>query len=190
MAIRGIRCHQLAALALAVLTLAACDNSDSSNGADSKRQDRAEKDRGSASMMIGDQQWSATSARAKLKAEKLSISASRMDRRDGEMSRQELKLVVDDFRGVGSYEAMDGGSMFVGVSLDVEKASADQTDEDTARTAAEMLGGSDLLMLGGAQVEITAADDQHIEGTFTWTPSQRLNRPAIRAGEFRAVIKN
>jgi hypothetical protein len=155
-----------------------------------RRRKRPRKDRGSASMKLGGVEWEARTVRPRLSGATLTIAASRTEHLDGKMSRQELHLEIEDFKGPGDYVTDASGSRLVRVTLDVDKARAASADEaGTRKAASDLMSGAKLLMLPGAKVTITAADDAVVIGTFSWTPPPRSDQPALTEGSFRAVYR-
>lgn len=164
---------------------------------DAGKQKRAKRDRGEMSMMLGDVKWEATSARARLKDKKLKITGSRMDGSvQTSMVRQALDLQIADFNGPGSYEVPRGHqgmmSNFSVVGLDTKsiteadsKPAGEQQDKAMSKELMKSLADAKLVHLGGAKVEITAASDSEISGTFSFDDGKHQ----FTDGKFRAVIK-
>lgn len=166
---------------------------ETASAADKSKSKRQKKDRGEASMKLGETEWQAESARPRLKDGKLSISASQTDMSDGKIKRQELQLTIKDFKGPGEYTLQMTDAMFIGVGMDMDKAKAAAADgeEATKKAAADMLGGSEMLMMPGAVVTIESANDKEVTGTFSWTPPPHdKNKPTITDGKFRAVYRD
>lgn len=150
------------------------------------RKKRVKKDRGEGSMMLGEIEWLSTSARAKLKDDKLKISMSRMDGRVGEkMVRHSLTLHVPDFKGPGDYTIPSFGgipSLYVVVGFDV----SDTKSEDEGQAAAmKALSESKTVMLAGAKVTITSVTATEVIGTF----EHKTAKVSMTDGKFRAIIK-
>jgi hypothetical protein len=170
---------------------AAANGADADADADvkEKKEKKAKKDRGDASMSIGGKAWTAESAKAKLAGSKLTIRASRMDMAEGKVSRQELHLQIDDYKGAGDYETGISGSRFVGVGLDTEAAKAAGNDDaKTTKVATDALTAAKHMLLMKAKVHIETAGDAEIVGTFSWTPPPGMNDPEISEGKFRAIL--
>ncbi|MCB9879253.1 MAG: hypothetical protein H6835_16785 [Planctomycetes bacterium] len=155
-------------------------------GGDTDGASKTEKDRGEASMTLGDATWTAERTSAKLVDGKLSIRASRMDMKGGKIARQELMLEVSGFHGADDYRTSLHGSRFIGVALDAP--AAEKGDEAATKAATDALTGAQHLMLSAATVVVTAADEDEVSGTFSWEPPPGMKQPAIRDGRFRAPL--
>lgn len=162
---------------------AAQDIEDAKAGKD----DDEEEDKGSATLKIGEADWTAERATARLRDGRLRISASQTDMKDGKVSRQELQLSIKDYGGPGSYTVMTP-SMFVGVGLDVDKAKKAEGDDAKAqKVATDALMGAESMLLMNAKVEITEATDEHIDGTVKYEPASYSKDPPLE-GKFHAII--
>ena len=157
--------------------------------ADRKR--RRDKDRGEASMMLGDKEWKASRARFKLDENGvLKLSMTKSDYSGEKSSRDSLDLRIKDFKGPGTYTVEPMGSRFIGVAIDIKAATAaGDNDEATKKEAMKAISGAKHTLLTGATVEVTAASDDEITGTFSWTPPKGLNKPAMSKGTFRAKLR-
>lgn len=145
------------------------------------KQERKKKDRGDASMLLGDVQWQATSARAKMKNTTLIISASRMDGSvHSTMVRQSIDMYIPDFSGPGTYEAAQG-SMFLVVGLDASATENAEMD----KAVVDALMKSKRKYMHGAKVVIQSASDTEIVGSF----SLEVGAPKVTKGSFRALLK-
>lgn len=174
--------------ALLLLMMAACGGGDT--GDSGGRAGRTKKDRGEAAMTIGGAAWQSTSASARLTDGKLTIKASNNDLSDGAMKRQELHLLVTEFRGAGDYETAMSGSRFLTVGFDTETAKQADGDDAAAQNAIQSaLKGATHMTLAGAKVKVTSSDDTEIVGTFSWQPPEGSKQPAIEGGTFRAKVK-
>ena len=144
------------------------------------------KDKGEATMKLGDTVWAASRASASFKKDRLKIRASRSETVDGKRVRQALTLSISDFAGPGTYELKGNNSSFTAVGLDLE-----QLDDDSDAAAKKMILGalskSTVFLLKGTTVTITSEKDNEVKGTFSWPG--RLGQPPITEGIFRAVIK-
>ncbi len=155
-----------------------------------KKKGRVKKDKGEASMKVGDFEWRADGAAARHTDKALSIHASRNDMSGDSVKRQELHLVIDNYAGPGDYTTSLSGSRFVGVGLDIAAGKAAKGDDAEAKTLAmESLAKAEHMMLSKATIKITASSDSEISGSFSWTPASGLDKPAIREGSFRAIVK-
>lgn len=150
------------------------------------RQKRERKDRGDGSMMLGEMEWLATSARARRKDDVLTISMSRMDGSVGEkMVRHSLELHLRDFQGPGDYTiGMVGGvpSLYIVVGFEVP---ASESKKDAKEAAMLAFNQSKTVMLRGARVSITSVSDTEVVGTF----EHKAGKLPISNGKFRAVVK-
>jgi hypothetical protein len=172
--------------------MAACggDASSSSDG-----RGRARKDRGEAAMQLGAATWQAESTSAKIENGILTLRATRTDRNDGKVSRQELQLQVRDYKGPGDYTT-GMGSRFIGVGIDAaavqESAESAQGDAEqgAAKVVTDALSAAKHMMLMAAKVTVTSAGDEQISGTFSWQPPKGLDTPAITNGTFRALVRD
>lgn len=151
------------------------------------RAKKRDKDRGEATMMIGSTAWEAERTRATLANGKLTIRASNTDVSGKKVSRQELHLQIDGYTGPGTYTTGISGSRFIGVGIDAKAAAAATTDEAAVESATDLLSKADHLMLSGAKVTITDANDREISGMFQWDPPGG-KKPAITNGVFRALL--
>lgn len=140
-------------------------------------------------MTLGESQWQADRAKARLTNGSLSISASNMDTTGGKVKRQELTLNVADFKGPGDYLTGLSGSRFLGVGIDTDAMKSAESDQEKATQAiTEGLSGAQHILLSQAKVTITAANDNEISGTFSWQPPAGAKQPAIQNGTFRALL--
>tara|TARA_R110002094_G_scaffold91485_10_gene93685 strand:+ start:907 stop:1590 length:684 start_codon:yes stop_codon:yes gene_type:complete len=155
----------------------------------SRKRSASSKDRGEAAMMLGATQWTADRVKAKLRNSSLTIKASNTERVDGKMTRQELTLVVSDYKGPGDYKTGAMGSRFIGVGVDMDAAKAAGDGEAaTRKTLTDVLSDAKHLMLMSAQVTIATASDTEITGSFSWQPPKGMDKPAIKNGTFRALL--
>ena len=149
------------------------------------------RDRGSASMQVAGEPWVGESARARIKGPKLSLDLVRSDTVGTVTTRGQVKLVLSDFDGPGTYTA-SRSSMFVVVTIDRAMLPKD-TDSDESATAVlkDALGGTDTWILSGGQVVITSVTKTEVEGTFQWTPpaGSRGSDRALTDGQFRAIVR-
>lgn len=148
---------------------------------------RPAKDRGEASMKLGDTAWTADRVRAKKMNGALRIHASHTEVDNKKVTRQELNLLVPDFHGPGDYVASPGGSRFIGVGMDVKAAAGAADDADQKKLAMDAVSKAKHMLLSGANVHIDAASDTEVSGTFSWQPSGGNDQP-ITDGRFRAPI--
>ena len=153
-----------------------------------KRKARVKKDRGDASVTIGDTLWEAKRASAKLKNGVLTITASRMDFVGKRATRQQVTLVIADYKGPGKYKVRSIGSVFLGVGLDTDKLEAANTDKKVEETAIKAIKKSSIIPLMNATAEIASDDGKQLIGTFS-QPALGKRLPALEKGTFRALIK-
>ena len=147
------------------------------------------KDRGDASMTVAGVAWTGEAAKATLKGSRLTIKANRTDMTEGAVTRQELHLVISDYKGPGDYETGIADSRFLGVGLDVATAKAAASDDaKTTKVAADSLSAAKHVLLSKAKVHIDSASEAEIVGTFSWTPSMGMQGPEITGGKFRALV--
>ncbi len=147
---------------------------------------RPPKDKGEASMKIGDKPWAASRASAYFKKDRLKILASWSKSVDGKRVRQALTLSIPGFAGPGTYELKGNSSTFTAVGLDLDQI-GDNSDAATKEAILGALSTSTVLLLTGATVTITSDTENQVEGTFSW-PGRRGQTP-ITEGVFRAVVK-
>ena len=147
---------------------------------------QTQKDRGEATMQVGDRQWSAERCSAKLVDGKLTIRASRTDMDGGRVARQELVLELAGFRGAGDYLTGLSGSRFLGVGIDT--SAVQQGEQPVTEAATAAIKGAEMLRLTAAKVVVTGADEAEVSGTFSWQPPTGSTQPAIRDGRFRAPL--
>jgi hypothetical protein len=173
-----------------------CDSGEN-DGTDAvkKRQDRkgkstTKKDRGQGSMTIGDDEWTAESARVRVNDHRVNLSMSRTDIVDNTVSRQSLTLSITGFKGPGEYETGGmSGSMFVSVSMDASGAKNAGTDKEAGKLITSSLSKARTVQLRGAKVVIVAASETEVSGTFSWSPPAGSKDPEVSNGKFRALIR-
>jgi len=151
------------------------------DGAEMAVQRRAKKDRGEASMRLGDVDWQGTSAQARLNKTTLVIKGRRTDwpSRTSAVS-QSIDLYLRDYKGPGRYEASIG-SAFLVVGVDAGGA----TDSKMDAALVETLTKAKHLQIAGAEVVIESASDTEIVGTFSFDGGPTT----ISEGRFRALVK-
>lgn len=156
------------------------------DAASEKRNRRGKRDRGEGSMKLGDTDWVATRANARVKGSTVKIKLVRSER-DGDVSRREsVDLQLENFDGPGTYTVNRAGSRFIGVGLDVKKAT--EGDKAVEKEATRAIQDAKTMLLMGAKVEITSANDEEIVGTFEWKLPGGEG-PHITEGKFRAPIR-
>ena len=100
---------------------------------------RTKKDRGDASMQLGDVEWKGTSARARVKEKTgtLIVSASRTDgsSQTGRV-RQSIELYLSGYDGPGSYAAAIG-SMFLVAGLNPDAQTGSQMNAAVVRALSQ-----------------------------------------------------
>jgi hypothetical protein len=158
---------------------------------DGKRKRKPKKDLGEASMLLGDLEWEASSAKASLNKEYAihSITARRSEYSDGKSKSQALTLRVMEFNGPGSYRADTGGSHFIAVGVGTKAAEEAKTDEQTTALATDTLTKAKRMILGNAEVIVESVSEKEVIGTFSWQPPPKYDYPPITNGKFRAIIK-
>ena len=139
-------------------------------------------------MTIGGTPWKAKSARAKLKNGVLTITASRMDFVGKRAKRQQMTLVIGEYKGPGQYQVRSVGSVFLGVGLDTEKLEAANTDKKIEETTIKAIKKSSIIPLMNATAQISSDDGKQLVGTFS-QPALGKRYPALENGAFRALIK-
>jgi hypothetical protein len=155
--------------------------------ADARGKSDETQDKGSASLEVGGKEWQATRATFQNQGKAVKISASSTQIVGKKVSRQEVTLVLNDFKGPGEY-TLGPPSMFLGIGLDgdeIEKAEDD--DEKQTEAAIEMLNKAKMVVIIGGKATVTETNDQHVDGTFEWKPPPQLKAPAIVNGKFHAV---
>ena len=156
------------------------------SGEKAPRKKREKKDRGEGSMMLGEIEWLASSARAKFKEDTLKISMSRMDGSvKDKMVRHSLDFHIRDFKGPGEYTiAMHGGmpSLYIVVGF---SAPDNDSEEDATKAAMQAFNESKTVMLGGATVTVSSVTDTEVVGPF----AHKAAKVPMTQGKFRAVIK-
>jgi hypothetical protein len=167
------------------------ETKDDSKDEPRKRRKREKKDRGDASMTFGGEEWVAGRASARLldDGNKLKLSFVKSNYTSGKSTRESVDLTLADYKGPGSYETKMGGSRFIGVGIDANAVKkAGNSDEATQKEAMKAIKGAKHMMLTGAKVEITSANDDEIVGTFSWQPQGGQGRP-MENGKFRAKVR-
>ncbi|MCH9684320.1 MAG: hypothetical protein K0V04_22995 [Deltaproteobacteria bacterium] len=156
----------------------------------SSARSRARKPKGSASVDLDGTTWTAQRMTARVRDDKLKLSASITDREGSKMTRQQLTLTLHGYQGVGSYTTKMLDSSFSGVGIDTDEIKAAEGDD--AKTNAATLGalrGGKVTLLPNAKVEITAVSDEFIDGTFTWSPNGGMQGPTMTDGTFHAAVR-
>lgn len=151
-------------------------------------ENKPKKDRGTASVMIGDNLWEATSCRPKLRESgSLKLTCSRSNYSGGKARRQSIDVVLENYSGPGEYEA-NHFSFFIGVGIDTDAMKkAEGDDSATQKEVMSAISGSSRIRMQGARFVIDSANDREITGTFS-LPA-RAASPAMTQGEFRAVFR-
>lgn len=167
------------------------DDGGSSKSEKKKKDD--DEDKGNANLMLGDEEWGVDRCSAKVKDGKLRISASRMERIDGKMSREALTISVPDFNGTGEYTLNNANTNFTGVGLStkaIEDAKGDEkaANEAVTKAATKAIGGSTVVLMMGAKVKIESAGDDYIDGTIDWSGATTLRGPSSVSGKFHARV--
>ena len=200
-----------AILSLLLLTFVACDGGgekadpDPTNGVKDeakeeveaiadRREGRQKKDRGEGKAKIGGVDWSADSAKANVKGEALTLKLSNTEMKGGKVTRQELHLKLDGYKGPGEYTTSTHGSRFISVGMDTKKVeeaeakdAAAGSDAETTKAVTDMLGNAGHMMIMGAKVTIDEASDTEIKGTFSYK-SPSGEKQSMSDGSFRAII--
>lgn len=155
-----------------------------------KKDEKAKKDRGDASVKMGDVEWTAEIASARIAEGKLKLDLSRMDRADGRTSRDSFTLIVPEYEGPGDYMTQMG-SMFVGVGFDHAALGAAEGKEGKAddakveKAAVDAIKQAKTLMLYNTKIHIESDADDQIVGTF----EKADGKPPLTDGKFRALVK-
>lgn len=167
--------------------------------ADAKEGKDEDEDKGSATLLLGEDEleWKAERASARLKDDgKLKISASVHSQVDDEVNRRQLRLVLTDYKGPGKYEVKDMSSSLTAINLNTkdlkkaeEEGDKEKADKAATKAAMDAIGGGSVVLLRGTQVEITSANDEFIDGTFSISGAQGLRGPKKLSGEFHARVK-
>ncbi|MBZ5713806.1 hypothetical protein [Nannocystis pusilla] len=154
---------------------------------------RTAKDRGDATVTMDGKPWTADRCSARIKAvdggEKLAVSCSRMVTSDGSVSGDQLTLVVEDYKGAGTYTTT-GSSHFATVGVDTAAAGAAQDGDAKNEVVADSIRGARHVSLAGAQVVVGAVSDAAVDGSFAWTPEAGKEGPTLADGKFHAVRKD
>ncbi len=175
----------LPVLALSLLALTSCGSDEASASAGSSG---GKSDKGSASMQIGGQAWTATRASARQKDKRLKLEFTRSDRVGSVSQRDSTTLSLRDYSGPGTYKA-GTGSQFVRVGIDTGKV---VDEENAGAVALDALGDAVMLMLMEAEVIITSDEDGWVEGTYSYAPPvepSKMIQP-VEGGVFRALRKD
>lgn len=145
-----------------------------------------EEDRGNARFTLAGDAWVGTRASARLKKDRLRISASNSARAGEKVKTGQLKLNMSDYKGPGRYKS-DGMSMFIEVNFDVPD---DKDDQAAAKkTLMDALGNTNHITLTNADIEITSDSDGFIDGTFAMEKSANTPESTITDGQFHARIR-
>ena len=149
-----------------------------------------DEDKGNAVAKLGEREWKAERARARIKDDVLKISASQTDMKDGKVSRQELVLTIKGFEGPGDYEIARMGAYFVGVGMDTDQAAKAKTDEEVTKAATKALSNSSFTYMMGTKVHIEGVSDDFVDGSFEWKgPAGGSKGFSEASGDFHARIK-
>ncbi|HET9032900.1 MAG TPA: hypothetical protein VFN25_08340 [Dokdonella sp.] len=143
-------------------------------------------DRGSARFSTKGTIWEGTRASARIKNDRLRISASRMDRIDDKMQRDQLNLNIGDYKGPGRYK-VGMSSMFVRVSINMPKKEGEEVDAQ--KTLMDALGNTSNIRLANADIEITSVSGGYIDGTFSMETPAGMPDSTITDGQFHARIR-
>lgn len=152
------------------------------------------KDRGDGTVTMDGRPWAAERCSARVKAsdgggETLTVSCSHTATSEGAVNREELVLVVADFKGAATYTT-GGSSRYVSVGVDTAAAKAAQGDEAKNTVVTDSIRGSTYVDLKGAQVIVSAASESAIDGSFQWSPAAGKEGPTLTDGKFHAVRKD
>lgn len=151
------------------------------------RRSKSGEDRGNAQFDVAGKTWTGTRASARLKEDRLKISAS-MTTRDGDkMKRDSLNLNIKDFNGPGTYTA-DMMSMFVRVSITMPKEGSD-SEADATKMLFDAIGDAGNIRMANAKVEITAVSDGYVDGTFSLEVPGMPDK-AVTNGQFHARLRD
>ena len=187
---RSVTCSRHFPLAvLPVLAAAACMLwAPLDAGADSSRTQRPAKDRGEASMRIGEAGWQARGANARLRGNTLSVSAMRFHRVEAAVITERLSLRIPDYQGPGHYAAATG-SNFVRAGVSIPQDADDSTQAASA-VLANALKGARMIRLDSAEVAIDSVADGFVMGRFRLEATSGGAQPAVSDGVFRARLRD
>lgn len=165
-------------------------SANSSSGADeakppAKRPD-SRQDRGNAQFDVAGTTWIGERASARIKADDLKISASRMTRDGDTVKRDALEISIKDYQGPRLYKA-NMGSMFVRVSINMPKEEGGEAD--AAKLLTDAIGDSSNILLANADVEITSESGGYIDGRFSLDMPGMPDK-AVTGGQFHARIRD
>ena len=152
--------------------------------------DDGEKDRGTATVTIGDTEWTAESCKARpRKNDALKITCSTVNMEGGKVDRVALDILLPAFKGPGDYKAGNFGTTFSGVGFEAKKATEGKDEDQAAKDAIKAgMKGATIHMLGGMPVTVTKADASFIDGTFSFAAEASMKTPAFKNGTFHAVM--
>jgi hypothetical protein len=178
-----------ASLALALAGMVGCGEatSNAAEGQAPAKKSEAVKDRGNARFTAAEATWTGNHASARLKEDRLSISASRTERAGDKMKRDQLNLNISGFSGPGHYKA-SMLSMFVRVSITIPKDK--DAPIDAQKTVMDALGDTSNIRLANADIEITSVDDGYIDGRFSIDRPAGTAESTISDGQFHARIRD
>ena len=161
------------------------------DAAPEKPKKNKDADKGSAKLKLGDADWTAERASARIKdGKKLRITASRTTRVDGKINSQRLTLSVGDYNGPGDYVIEGYASSFAGAGVaTADVKAAEKDDAKTTKVATEAIKGGSVSLLTGAKVEIESATAEFIDGSFSWSGATVSKGPKNISGTFHARIK-
>lgn len=144
------------------------------------------EDRGSAQFNVAGTTWIGERASARIKNDRLKISASHMTRDGDTVKRDSLDMSITGYTGPGKYKA-SMTSMFVRVSLDVPKDGGDEAAAEKMLTDA--IGNTSNIRLANADVEITSVSDDYIDGRFSLDQPGMPDK-SVTEGTFHARVRD
>ncbi|HMM65971.1 MAG TPA: hypothetical protein PKC03_03425 [Dokdonella sp.] len=178
------RHHLLFAAVLVLAGSMGCSKAepDTSSGTAANTRGETTQDRGSASMQLGDATWQARSARARLRNDTLTISASRTVRNGDAVQSERLSLTIPAYKGPGQYRAA-AGSMFVRVGMDIPQGGED-SEAAAGKILANAMSGANMTRLADAEIEISAVSGGFVEGRFA-----QAGGAGASAGDMQGVFR-
>jgi hypothetical protein len=157
-------------------------------GADSPRQQRPARDRGEASMRIGEASWQTRSANARVRGNTLNVSAMHSNRIEETVITERLSLRIPDYQGPGHYAAATGSNVVrAGVRIPQD---ADDSTQAASAVLADALQGARMIRLDNAEVDIDSVADGFVEGRFRLEAGSGRAQPSISEGVFRARLRD
>ncbi|MGB0135357.1 hypothetical protein [Dokdonella sp.] len=151
-----------------------------------ERRSKSTEDRGNAQFNMAGSTWKGERATARLKGDRLKISASHTTRDGDKMKRDSLGLNISGFNGPGSYTA-DMVSMFVRVSITIPKEEGD-AEAGASKMLFDAIGDSSNIRLANAKVEVTSVSDGYVDGRFSLEMPGMPDK-SVTEGQFHARLR-